>query len=130
MEGKRLLSCRFYCFFHLLLLFSFISCSVGSLPKISLKQISDGSRVFIETETKREVIFHGSNSIVKGFPWIPESKNFDVDTSLSTKDHATLSDLGLYFSSLLFSLFIIKLYLQTNPCKIKSYLLKIRRKKV
>jgi len=71
-----------------------ISCIHG-LEKIGLKQIDTGARVFYEIDTGREVIFHGVNAIVKGFPWVPSVSEFDIDTSLVEKDHALLSDLGV-----------------------------------
>lgn len=82
-----------------LLLFSILVCeglsSPNELSKIGLKSTESGRRVFYEVDTGREIIFHGINSIVKGYPWIPTTDTFDIDTSLSEKDHATLSDLGV-----------------------------------
>lgn len=66
-----------------------------SLPAIGLKQRSTGERVFIEIDSGREIYFHGVNAVVKGFPYIPETDVFDIDTSLADKDHSTLADLGM-----------------------------------
>lgn len=66
-----------------------------TLPAITLKQLESGDRVYIETDSGREVIFHGVNAIVKGFPYIPETSHWDMDTSLSEEDHAFLEDLGV-----------------------------------
>jgi len=41
------------------------------------------------------VILHGVNVIVKGYPWIPNVNEWNIDTSLSAKDLATLHDLGV-----------------------------------
>jgi hypothetical protein len=81
-----------------LLLLVTISQVFGSLNQIGLKQTDsnpNNSRVFYEIETRREVIFHGVNAIVKGFPWVPSTNDFDIDTSLVDKDHQMLADLGV-----------------------------------
>ena len=33
-----------------------------------------------------ERFFHGSNAVVKGFPWIPSREAFDPHTSLTAKE--------------------------------------------
>ena len=80
------------------IVFSLLVCDgLGSetpLSKIALKATDSGRRVFVETDTGREIIFHGVNAVVKGSPWIP-STEFDIDTSLSERDHETLADLGV-----------------------------------
>ena len=45
--------------------------------------------------TFQRVILHGVNVIVKGYPWIPNVNEWNIDTSLSAKDLATLHDLGV-----------------------------------
>lgn len=83
----------------LYILLSFISILLINcdevVSKISLRQIITGERIFIETETNRQVLFHGVNAIVKGFPYIPIIDEFDIDLSLSDLDHQTLSSLGV-----------------------------------
>ena len=81
----------------IVLCLSSLSLSVlGSLSRIGLKQTdTNGSRVFYELETRGEIIFHGVNAIVKGFPWVPSTNDFDINTSLVDKDHSMLADLGV-----------------------------------
>lgn len=74
---------------------SLIQAKEYDLSRIGLKQIDSGHRVFVELDTGREVIFHGINAVVKGFPWVPSTDSFDIDTSLVEKDHRTLADLGI-----------------------------------
>ena len=74
--------------------------SATELPKIGLKEREEGNRVFYEIDSGREVIFHGVNSIVKGFPWVPSTDEFDIDTSLTEFDHEALADLGICLVSL------------------------------
>lgn len=65
------------------------------LSKISQTQQDSGNRIFIESDTGRQMLFHGINAVVKGIPYIPVSDHFDVDLSLSSQDHETLADLGV-----------------------------------
>jgi endoglycosylceramidase len=89
-------------FFLLLSLLIVATCSLlvahavsTPLPRIALKQIQSGRRVFVEADSGREIIFHGVNTIVKGIPYVPSTDVFDVDTSLTDEDHALLADLGV-----------------------------------
>lgn len=78
-----------------LLVLSLLTPAFCLLDQIGLKQIDSNARVFYEIETRREIIFHGVNAIVKGFPWVPSTTDFDIDTSLVDKDHEMLADLGV-----------------------------------
>jgi endoglycosylceramidase len=77
----------------LLLLISIIN--VQGISKIGLKQLSTNERIYIEVDTGRQIIFHGVNAIVKGFPYIPSTNEFDINISLTEKDHETLASLGV-----------------------------------
>lgn len=44
---------------------------------------------------RNRVFLHGVNVIVKGYPWIPNTNEWNIDTSLTAKDLATLRDLGV-----------------------------------
>jgi endoglycosylceramidase len=82
--------------FYFIVLLTFINVVINAeLPSIKLKQKETGERVFIETTHGREVFLHGVNAIVKGFPYVPSTNEFDIDISLTTKDHETLKDLGV-----------------------------------
>lgn len=64
--------------------------------KVGLKSVAARKhKIFYETDTGRELIFHGLNAVVKGYPWLPMIDKFDVDVSLTDLDHATLADLGV-----------------------------------
>lgn len=43
----------------------------------------------------RERIFHGTNAVVKGPPWIPDWRKFSVDISMSKEDFEWMRQLGL-----------------------------------
>eukprot|EP00945_MAST-04E_sp_MAST-4E-sp1_P006840 g6840.t1 len=64
------------------------------LPPIGLKYSKGAYRVF-EDIYGRERIFHGTNVVVKGPPWIPETEVFSTDTSLSERDLELMQALGL-----------------------------------
>lgn len=68
-----------------------------AVPKVQLRASPDGNgrRFFVESSTGRQLFFHGVNAIVKGFPFVPLADDWDIDVSLSEKDHATLADLGM-----------------------------------
>ena len=79
----------------LLILISIVgNYSHNNLPKIELKLLDTNQRVFIDN-SGRELHFHGVNSIVKGFPYVPLADKFDVDISLSEEDHLALESLGV-----------------------------------
>jgi hypothetical protein len=66
------------------------------LSRVSLIQFEENDeRYFIEKDTGRQMFFHGVNTIVKGFPYVPQTSEFDVEVSLVDKDHALLADLGV-----------------------------------
>jgi hypothetical protein len=68
----------------------------AGLSRISLIQFEENDeRYFIEKDTGRQIFFHGVNTIVKGFPYVPQTSEFDIDVSLVDKDHALLADLGV-----------------------------------
>ena len=64
------------------------------LPPIGRKYSKGAYRVF-EDIYGRERIFHGTNVVVKGPPWIPETEVFSTDTSLSERDLELMQALGL-----------------------------------
>ena len=66
----------------------------GSLPPITLQSRAGGGRVFIDA-TGRERIFHGTNAVVKGPPFVPDSRNFSVDISMAKEDFEWMQRLGL-----------------------------------
>jgi hypothetical protein len=68
--------------------------SAAALSKVQLKAGANGDKIFIEASTGRQMLFHGVNTIVKGFPYVPLADEWDIDVSLSEKDHAALADLG------------------------------------
>ncbi|RYY86107.1 hypothetical protein EON63_06315 [archaeon] len=78
-----------------LLLLIGLASVVAETSKISQKQLSTGEKIFIETSTGRQVLFHGVNAIVKGFPYVPATDNFNVDISLTTKDYEALQSMGM-----------------------------------
>lgn len=78
------------------LFLAFIAVVSASLSKVQLKPIGDdGSKIFVEKSTGRQVFFHGINAIVKGFPYVPLADEWEIDVSLSEKDHGTLASLGI-----------------------------------
>jgi hypothetical protein len=85
--------------FFLITTFSYIVTSSSSstiLSKVQLTQYqSNDERFFIEKDTGRQIFFHGINAVVKGFPYVPLTEEFDIDISLTDRDHALLADLGV-----------------------------------
>ena len=79
----------------MLFLLANLAIASATVSKIGLKQLESGARMFIEEDTGRTVIFHGVNAVVKGFPYVPATDAFDIDTSLKEKDHEILADLGV-----------------------------------
>jgi len=66
------------------------------LPRIELKlRNSTGNRVFVEVGTGRERVFHGTNVVVKGPPWLPRRDVFDPMTSLVDQDFEYMQAAGL-----------------------------------
>ncbi|GMI32093.1 hypothetical protein TrCOL_g9172 [Triparma columacea] len=43
----------------------------------------------------RELLFHGTNAIVKGAPWYPEWRSFSPDISMSEDDFVLMEELGM-----------------------------------
>lgn len=70
-----------------LTILSFINCQ--DLLKITLKHRETGERIFVDS-AGRERLFHGVNAVVKGPPWIPETKVFNVYSSLTDEDYVLL----------------------------------------
>lgn len=80
---------------YLLLLFSLCATiSVWALDTISLEERPGGHRVFVDSKG-RERIFHGTNAVVKGPPWHPDSQSFSTDISMSENDFEWMRKLGL-----------------------------------
>lgn len=82
--------------FILLCLLGLIAFRVASdsLPSIGLKYSHRGERVFQDAHG-RERIFHGTNVVVKGPPWVPDTTSFSTDISLSAEDLDLMQTLGL-----------------------------------
>lgn len=60
----------------------------------------DGEKVTTKafvTKEGRQTILHGTNAVVKGPPWVPDSQQFSADISLSKKDFEWMQELGLNF---------------------------------
>eukprot|EP00966_Prymnesium_polylepis_P268898 6212248-Prymnesium_polylepis.1 len=76
------------------LLSSFLAAARGALDAITLAPRSRGPRAFVDS-AGRERIFHGTNAIVKGPPWHPDSRSFSTDISMSEEDFAWMKALGL-----------------------------------
>lgn len=66
----------------------------NNLEPIVLQQQADGQRVFVDS-FGRERIFHGTNAVVKGPPWHPDSRSFSTDISMSKEDFQWMQSLGL-----------------------------------
>ena len=64
------------------------------LSPITLQQRSSGERVLIDANG-RERIFHGTNAVVKGPPWVPDHRSFSVDISMAKEDFEWMQRLGL-----------------------------------
>lgn len=56
--------------------------------------VETSSNRLIDTETGREVFYHGVNAVQKSFPWYPEDEGRTC-TSFSEEDMIMLQDLGL-----------------------------------
>jgi hypothetical protein len=82
--------------FFLITTFSGVVSSTSSLSRVQLIQYQpNDERFFIEKDTGRQIFFHGINAVVKGFPYVPLTEEFDIDISLTDRDHALLADLGV-----------------------------------
>ncbi|CAK0895425.1 unnamed protein product, partial [Prorocentrum cordatum] len=68
----------------------------GRGARVSLRLRADGSgeRVFVDPQG-RERVFHGTNVVVKGAPWLPRLDHFDPLTSLVQRDFDFLLDAGI-----------------------------------
>jgi endoglycosylceramidase len=69
--------------------------ALAAVSKVKLEASPDGSKIFMEASSGRQLFFHGVNAIVKGFPYVPLADEWDIDVSLSEKDHAALESLGI-----------------------------------
>lgn len=71
--------------------------ALAALPRVSLRERADGSgdRVFVDSKTGRELVFHGTNVVVKGPPWLPRRDRFDPATSLVDKDFSYMRQVGI-----------------------------------
>lgn len=76
------------------LLGSLLATSLAVLSPITLQPRQGGHRVFVDA-SGRERLFHGTNAVVKGPPWHPDSRNFSVDISMSREDFEWMQRLGL-----------------------------------
>lgn len=79
---------------YLIFLLTVINFAKVITEKITLKQLPDGSRRFVDSNN-RERFFHGVNAVVKGPPWIPATDYWDGDISLNEKDLDDLQSLGM-----------------------------------
>ena len=76
----------------LLLLLS--TSAASTLEPIRLEPREDRPRAFVDA-SGRERIFHGTNAIVKGPPWLPDSRSFSHDVSMAAEDFAWMQRMGL-----------------------------------
>lgn len=65
----------------------------GLFP-ISQRQVVTNEQIFIDSQG-RQRIFHGTNAVVKGPPWIPDATIFSEDISLTDEDFILMQKLGL-----------------------------------
>ena len=65
-----------------------------TLEPVTLQPRSGRPHAFVDA-TGRERIFHGTNAIVKGPPWVPDSRTFSNDTSMTTEDFAWMRRMGM-----------------------------------
>ena len=80
----------------LLLLSAAASLASPLLSPIHLEARKGRPHAFVD-EYGREVLFHGSSAVVKGWPWYPEWKTFSTDISMSKEDFEWMQKLGLNF---------------------------------
>lgn len=68
-----------------------------SLPKVSLSSMgADGKRVFLDaSQNGRQRIFHGTNVVVKGPPWLPRRDKYNPKTSLVGEDFSFMQEAGI-----------------------------------
>ena len=64
-----------------------------SLPPISQRRAITNEQVFVDSHS-RQRIFHGTNVVVKGPPWIPDVHTFSEDISLTDEDFQLMKTLG------------------------------------
>ena len=64
------------------------------LLPISLRQLETGERIFVD-DAGRERVFRGTNAVVRGPPWIPDTSNWSPDISLVDKDFEILQSSGV-----------------------------------
>ena len=61
---------------------------------IALQQRAGGARVFVDS-AGRERIFRGTNAVVKGPPWHPDTESFSTDVSMAEEDFKWMRKMGL-----------------------------------
>lgn len=66
-----------------------------TLSRVRLQSRPGRARAFVEEETGREIIFHGTTASVKGPPWYPEWREFSRDISLAREDFEWMQRLGI-----------------------------------
>jgi endoglycosylceramidase len=66
----------------------------ATLDAVRLQSRSGKPRAFVDA-AGRERIFHGANVIVKGPPWVPDSRSFSHDVSMSQEDFAWMQRMGM-----------------------------------
>jgi len=74
--------------------------TAAQLPRISLRLLEDGSgdRIFVETAPSadgRARVFHGTNVVIKGPPWLPKRDAYDPLVSLVAEDFETMREAGI-----------------------------------
>jgi endoglycosylceramidase len=69
------------------------TCAVADI--MSQAPISVNSQQRLIDMYGREVVFHGANVVVKGFPWIPSRDQWSWDDSFVAEDMQVMRDLGL-----------------------------------
>ena len=68
--------------------------AASNLSAITLFARPTGERVFVDSHG-RQRIFHGTNAVTKGPPWVPDIRSFSRDISMSKEDFALMQRLGL-----------------------------------
>lgn len=64
-------------------------------PLTQQTPISVGARQRLTDMYGREVVYHGANVVVKGFPWYPSRGEWTWDTSFVAKDMEVMQELGM-----------------------------------
>ena len=64
-----------------------------AVSALSLKSI-DGHKVFVDGQGRTRIL-HGTNAVVKGPPWVPDTSSFSTDISLVREDFVQMRKMGM-----------------------------------